>query len=348
MKIKEKELLCLDKYIEESLYNKEFGYYMKKNPFGEKGDFITAPNISILFSEMIAIWIISFWENLNKPKKFNLVELGAGNGEMMKTLINTFDKFPLFKDACSINILEKSKLLKNIQRKNIKNQNVKWLKNLNELNNSPSIFIANEFFDALPIKQFIKKENKWYDRHVKLNNNKKPVYVDLLFDMQKFEKKIKFKISYKQKFIEYSPLAMNYLKNMINKIKNNNGGFLIIDYGYTNNEFKNTIQAVSKHKYSDVLDVFGKSDITYNLNFNLINKIIKKLNLFNILITNQEKFLTKLGILQRAEILTKNMPFSKKADIYFRIKRLIDKNQMGDLFKVMFVTIKKNKFKLGF
>lgn len=348
MKIKEKELLCLDKYIEESLYNKEFGYYMKKNPFGEKGDFITAPNISILFSEMIAIWIISFWENLNKPKKFNLVELGAGNGEMMKTLINTFDKFPLFKDACSINILEKSKLLKNIQRKNIKNQNVKWLKNLNELNNSPSIFIANEFFDALPIKQFIKKENKWYDRHVKLNNNKKPVYVDLLFDMQKFEKKIKFKISYKQKFIEYSPLAMNYLKNMINKIKNNNGGFLIIDYGYTNNEFKNTLQAVSKHKYSDVLDVFGKSDITYNLNFNLINKIIKKLNLFNILITNQKKFLTKLGILQRAEILTKNMPFSKKADIYFRIKRLIDKNQMGDLFKVMFVTIKKNKFKLGF
>ena len=348
MKIKEKELLCLDKYIEESLYNKEFGYYMKKNPFGEKGDFITAPNISILFSEMIAIWIISFWENLNKPKKFNLVELGAGNGEMMKTLINTFDKFPLFKDACSINILEKSKLLKNIQRKNIKNQNVKWLKNLNELNNSPSIFIANEFFDALPIKQFIKKENKWYDRHVKLNNNKKPVYVDLLFDMQKFEKKIKFKISYKQKFIEYSPLAMNYLKNMINKIKNNNGGFLIIDYGYANNKFKNTLQAVSKHKYSDVLDVFGKSDITYNLNFNLINKIIKKLNLFNILITNQEKFLTKLGILQRAEILTKNMPFSKKADIYFRIKRLIDKNQMGDLFKVMFVTIKKNKFKLGF
>ena len=348
MKIKEKELLCLDKYIEESLYNKEFGYYMKKNPFGEKGDFITAPNISILFSEMIAIWIISFWENLKKPKKFNLVELGAGNGEMMKTLINTFDKFPLFKDACSINILEKSKLLKNIQRKNIKNQNVKWLKNLNELNNSPSIFIANEFFDALPIKQFIKKENKWYDRHVKLNNNKKPVYVDLLFDMQKFEKKIKFKISYKQKFIEYSPLAMNYLKNMINKIKNNNGGFLIIDYGYTNNEFKNTLQAVSKHKYSDVLDVFGKSDITYNLNFNLINKIIKKLNLFNILITNQEKFLTKLGILQRAEILTKNMPFSKKADIYFRIKRLIDEKEMGDLFKVMFVTIKKNKFKLGF
>jgi NADH dehydrogenase [ubiquinone] 1 alpha subcomplex assembly factor 7 len=348
MKIKEKNLLSLDRYIEESLYNKKFGYYMKKDPFGKRGDFITAPNISILFSEMIAIWIISFWENLKRPKKFNLIELGAGNGEMMNVLINTFNKFPKFKDACNINILEKSKLLKKIQKKNIKNQNTRWLKNLNELNNSPSIFIANEFFDALPIKQFIKKNNKWHERYVKFTINKKPVYVDLPFDMQKFEKKINFKISYKQKFIEYSPLAVNYLKNIIKKIKSNNGGVLIIDYGYTDNEIKNTLQAVSKHKYSDVLDDFGKSDITYNLSFSLINKIIKKLNLFNALITNQEKFLTKLGILQRAEILTKNMSFNKKADIYFRIKRLIDKNQMGNLFKVMFATNKKNKFKLGF
>jgi NADH dehydrogenase [ubiquinone] 1 alpha subcomplex assembly factor 7 len=348
MKIKEKNLLSLDRYIEESLYNKKFGYYMKKDPFGKRGDFITAPNISILFSEMIAIWIISFWENLKRPKKFNLIELGAGNGEMMNVLINTFNKFPKFKDACNINILEKSKLLKKIQKKNIKNQNTRWLKNLNELNNSPSIFIANEFFDALPIKQFIKKNNKWHERYVKFTINKKPVYVDLPFDMQKFEKKINFKISYKQKFIEYSPLAVNYLKNIIKKIKLNNGGVLIIDYGYTDNEIKNTLQAVSKHKYSDVLDDFGKSDITYNLSFSLINKIIKKLNLFNALITNQEKFLTKLGILQRAEILTKNMSFNKKADIYFRIKRLIDKNQMGNLFKVMFATNKKNKFKLGF
>ena len=83
MKIKENNLLSLDKFIGETLYNKKFGYYMKKNPFGKYGDFITAPNISILFSEMIAIWIISFWENLKKPKKFNLIELGAGNGEMM-------------------------------------------------------------------------------------------------------------------------------------------------------------------------------------------------------------------------------------------------------------------------
>ena len=96
MKLKKSRNLPLDKFINLSLYNKKFGYYMKKNPFGKEGDFITAPNISRLFSEMIAIWIISFWQSLGSPKKFNLIELGAGNGEMMKVLIESFKNFPIF------------------------------------------------------------------------------------------------------------------------------------------------------------------------------------------------------------------------------------------------------------
>ena len=158
MNNKNNDLFTLDKFIEESLYNRKSGYYMKKNPFGEKGDFITAPNISVLFSEMIAIWVISFWEKLDCPEQFNLIELGAGNGEMMKVLISTFSKFPKFKSSCKINILEKSKLLKQAQRANTGDTEIKWLNDLNELNNFPCIFIANEFFDALPIKQFLKKK----------------------------------------------------------------------------------------------------------------------------------------------------------------------------------------------
>jgi NADH dehydrogenase [ubiquinone] 1 alpha subcomplex assembly factor 7 len=348
MKNKNNELLTLDKFIDESLYNKKYGYYMKKSPFGERGDFITAPNISILFSEMIAIWIISFWEKLNCPKQFNLIELGAGNGEMMRILANTFKKFPQFKKSCKINILEKSELLKKTQKNNIKSAKVRWLSNLDELNNFPCIFIANEFFDALPIKQFLKKDKKWYERYVNFSNQKKLEYSDIPFDMQKFEKKIKFKISYKQKFIEYSPLATEYLKTITNKIKLCDGGILIIDYAYLDKEMKNTLQAVSKHKYCNLLKNFRNSDITYNLSINLINMIIKKLSKCSSQITTQKKFLTKLGILNRAEMLSKNMPFSEKADIYFRIKRLIDDNQMGNLFKVMLISNQKNKFKLGF
>ena len=348
MKNKNNKLLALDDFINESLYNKKYGYYMKKNPFGKNGDFITAQNISILFSEMIAVWVISFWEKLNCPKQFNLIELGAGNGQMMKTLVNTFNKFPQFKECCKINILEKSELLQHIQKGCINSTKIKWLNNLSELNNSPCIFIANEFFDALPIKQFLKKEKKWYERHVNFVNDNELEFLDIPFNMKKFENEIKFNISYKQKFIEYSPLAAKYLKTIIKKIKLNNGGILIIDYAYLEKEMKNTLQAVSEHRYCDILKSFRGSDITYNLNFNLINKIIKTLGTFSSTSTTQKEFLTKLGIMERAEILSKKMPFTKKADIYFRIKRLIDESQMGHLFKVMFITNHKNKFKLGF
>jgi NADH dehydrogenase [ubiquinone] 1 alpha subcomplex assembly factor 7 len=347
MKIKDNDSFTLDKFIEESLYNKTSGYYMKKSPFGRKGDFITSPDISILFSEMIAIWVVSFWQNLGCPKEFNLIELGAGNGEMMKVLVNTFDKFPIFKKSCHIKILERSKLLKKKQKTNINKKNIQWLNDLNELDNLPCIFLANEFFDALPIKQFIKKEKKWFERHVRFFNNKFE-YFNVPFDMKKFENRIKFKIAKQQKFIEYSPQSTEYLKIINNKIKRNNGGILIIDYAYIEKNMKNTLQAVSKHKYCNVLEGFGNSDITYNLSFNLIKRIAKELCSLTSVNTTQGEFLTKLGILERAEILSKKMSFSEKADIYFRIKRLIDKNQMGELFKVMLITTHKNKFKLGF
>ena len=152
----------------------------------------------------------------------------------------------------------------------------------------------------------------------------------------------------KQNFIEYSPLTLKYLKDITNKISLNEGGILIIDYGYLEKKMKNTIQAVSKHKYTNILNNFRDCDITYNLSFNLISNIIKKLGSFFQETTTQKEFLIKLGILKRAEILSRNMPFSKKASMHYRVKRLIDDGQMGNLFKVKFITNKKNKFKLGF
>ena len=118
MKSKKNYSLSLDKFIDFSLYDKRFGYYMKKDPFSREGDFITAPNVSRLFSEMIAIWIISFWQSLGSPKKFNLVELGAGNGEMMKIIIESFQNFPFFLSSCNFIIHEKSPTLIGIQKKN--------------------------------------------------------------------------------------------------------------------------------------------------------------------------------------------------------------------------------------
>ena len=133
MKIKKSGEIPLDKFIDLSLYNKKIGYYMKKNPFGKKGDFITAPNISRLFSEMIAIWIISFWKNLGSPRNFNLIELGAGNGEMMKVLLESFQNFPSFLESCNIIIHEKSPILIRIQKEKLSKSKIIWVSQINKI-----------------------------------------------------------------------------------------------------------------------------------------------------------------------------------------------------------------------
>ena len=348
MKSKKFLKLPLDKFIDFSLYNKKFGYYMKKNPFGKKGDYITAPNISRLFTEMIAIWTISFWKSLGSPKKFNLVELGAGNGEMLKTLIESFENFPDFLKSCNFIIHEKSPLLVKEQKKKLKKVKILWISELDELKKIPSIFIANEFFDALPIKQFRKKEDIWFERFVKFTNRDEASFFEKEADIKKVEKNIGFKISENQNFIEYSELCFNYLKKISKIIKKNDGGLLLIDYGYIDGNMENTLHAVSNHKIANILKNIGNSDITHNLNFKFFQNFIKQMGGLSVNLTTQEEFLIKLGIKERAEIISKNKDFLKKADIYYRLQRLIDQKQMGNLFKVMLIKDEKNKFKLGF
>ena len=343
-----KKFFPLDKYINEALYNRKNGFYMKKNPFGSKGDFITSPNISILFSEMLSIWTISFWKKLKNPKKINLIELGAGNGQMIYDMINSFKNFPKFYKSCKFIILEKSPYLKKIQKKKLKEFKIKWIKNLNEIQEGNNIFIANEFFDALPVKQFFKINNKWIERYVKFDEKSNKSFVNISTDIKKIEKKLGFKLSNNQKIIEYSPVTLKYLKSISKKINNKKGALLIIDYGYLEDSMKDTLLAIKKHKITDLFKEFGNSDITYNLNFKLFKKITSILELKCQGITTQRNFLMNLGIQQRAEIISRNLTFSRKADIYYRLKRLIDKNQMGDLFKVMLVTDKRINFNLGF
>jgi len=349
MKIAKPTSLPLDKFIEWALYDKNSGYYMKKNPFGKEGDFITAPNITRLFSEIIAIWIITFWKSIGSPKKFNLIELGAGNGEMMKVITETLKNFPECFNACNFLIHEKSDFLINQQKKKINFKKISWIKSINKTDSNPTLFLANEFFDAIPIKQFFKKKEGWVERFVELKNlKKKAEFKEQKTNIKKLEKSLNFEISKNQNIIEYSPKTFKYLKAICEIIRKKNGGILIIDYGYLNSKMYETLQAINNHKYSGVLENIGNSDITYNINFSLFQKFISKFNDLNSIITNQKKFLTSMGILQRAEIVSKNISFSKKTDLFYRIRRLIDKKQMGELFKVMLIKNKKNKFDTGF
>ena len=348
MKTNSRSSLPLDKFIELALYDEDTGYYMKKNPFGKEGDFITAPNITRIYSEIIGIWVITFWKSIGSPKKFNLIELGAGNGEMMKVIIETLKNFPECFDNCNFQIHEKSTFLINKQKQNLETKNVNWVDNICKVDTYPTIFLANEFFDALPIKQFFKKKNDWYERFVNLKAIDKAKFEEQITDIKKIENNLNFEISKNQDIIEYSPISFEYLQAICKIIKKNDGGILIIDYGYLNSKMNETLQAVKNHEYSNILEDIGNSDLTYNINFNLFEKFVDQFDDLNSIISNQKKFLTSMGIIQRAEIISENIPFSKKSDLFYRIRRLIDEKQMGELFKVMLIKRKKNKFKTGF
>ena len=343
---KENFKIPLDKFINTALYHPKKGYYMKKIPFGHSGDFITAPNISKIFSEMIFIWLISYWEKIYKNGKINIVELGAGNGEMMLQILTSSKRFNKFYKVCDFIIYEKSKKLIHLQKQKLKNFKVKWLKNLDRLKNKPTIFIGNEFLDSLPIKQFINYNNIWYEKYIqKKNGNYK--FTKIKKDIKKIEKKLELKISKEQNFLEISLDEIKIIENLNNIISTKGGCILFIDYAYTNQKMFDTLQAVKNHKKINVLKEVGNSDISHMINIQFLKQYAKKLNL-EVKHNTQRNFLIKLGIINRAEILAAKKSFLQKANIFYRINRLIDKKKMGELFKVIYLYKKNQKFDLGF
>ena len=152
----------------------------------------------------------------------------------------------------------------------------------------------------MPIKQFFKRQDDWYEKFVDLTNPKDAKFNEVKTNIKLTEKKLNFEISKEQNVIEYSPDAFKYLKIINDIIEKNDGGILIIDYGYLNQKMQNTLQAVNNHKYSNILENIGDSDITYNVNFNLFQKFINQYKNLDTLLTTQKKFLTSMGILQRA------------------------------------------------
>ena len=347
--LKEKKSIPLDQFINIALYNKKFGYYMGNNPFGKKGDFITSPMISNLFGEMVAIWCVAFWEYMGKPNKILLVELGPGDGSLCKNLLKTFKQFKNFYNSLEINLLEVSNKLKKIQKTKIDNRKVKWINKIKEVNSGPVIFLGNEFFDAMPIKQIYKKEKFFFEKYVSLTaDNKKIKFLDKKANKRLVKVIKNLKLVSSGDVIEYPIGAIKFLQEIAKKINKFDGGLLAFDYGYKVQKNQNTLQSVKNHKKVNFFHKPGHSDITSLINFKLFTKILKKNNLNVKKIMNQNEFLKKMGIIERANILSKKMTFKEKANMFYRLKRLLSYKEMGYLFKVIFAQKKSRNFSLGF
>ena len=345
---KQSNTISIEKFIDNVLYDKKYGYYNTKNPFGKKGDFITSPSVSFLFGEMIAIWILSLWEELGKPKNFNIVELGPGDGKLCNVLIRTLKKFPKFYETSNIYLYEKSIILKKIQKKNLGEKKIIWLKNSNEIKKGPIIFLGNEFLDAVPIKQFKRKKNILYEKFLQINEKSKIKSIFKKASATDIKELKKFKNFENAKFIEYPKKGIKELNWIIKKIKDQGGGILLIDYGYLNNSNKDTLQSVKSHKKNDILKNIGDADITSLVDFGFLKNYFYKNKVKVSKVVSQSFFLKKLGILDRAEIISKNMSFREKSNLYLRLQRLLDGRYMGELFKVIFAYKSKKEITLVF
>ncbi len=349
--ISSKKPLPIDDFIEKILYEPEIGYYSSKDPFGKNGDFITSPTISNLFSEIISIWLVSAWEKIGKPKIFNFVELGPGDGSLTKVIISTLKKFPELNKAIKIYLYEKSVFLKKIQMQNIDNKHIKWIKNFNSIKKGPVIFFGNEFFDAIPIKQFSYINNKLFEKCYLVKDNIDIIEKFIISNKKDVSQIKTFETLKKLKFIEFPKKGFLELNPIIKKISKLSGGILLIDYGYLNSNNSNTIQAVMNNKKisaEKMLKNLGKSDITSLVNFNLLKEYFFKKNLKVKQIVTQKFFLERMGIIERAKILKKKKTNEEQKYMNETLSRLLEKKQMGSLFKVIFGYKNKNNDFFGF
>ena len=320
--------MALDRYMELCLSHPEHGYYMTRDPIGASGDFTTAPEISQMFGELIGSWLIQMWQTIGVPEKFNLVELGPGRGTLMSDILRVASNFPSFLNAASINLIEISPVLQAAQKETLARHDVSWIADLDALSDVPILLVANEFFDALPSKQFQKIGDVWLERVVNLDGGR------LRFGLRK-TKVDGFPLGLPDGAIVERSNALHSLSLMIDRrVEQQNGAALIIDYGDASGS-GDTFQAVRGHEYVDVLENPGAVDLTVHVNFGDIARAAQNCASH---LTTQGQFLKSLGIVERTAFLSEGKTLTEKQTIDEACRRLTAEDEMGTLFKAMAIT----------
>ena len=336
--IAKKGKIDVSQFMQYCLYSDD-GYYIKNNPIGEKNDFITSPEISQMFGEILAIFLINYW-NENIKKKFNLIELGPGTGTLIVDILRTANVNKKFLNAINLTLIEKNETLIIKQKNNLGNENfyrVKWIQDLDiKKKNIPAIIYSNEFFDCFPIRQFYKK-NKWHEKYIKYNETQKIFHfiseeVDNIEVLNRLEKFNDVGVA------EISDSRKKYFESVCKYIKKNSGICITIDYGYKDPTKNLSLQTIYNHKKTHLFENLGNQDITAHVNFDELMNIAYKYQLKIELFCNQRDFLIGCGLNKRKEELQKNQNEKTFKKLELEYERLTNKSQMGEIFKVLVIS----------
>lgn len=322
--------LSLSEYMGDCLLHPRFGYYTTRDPLGAEGDFTTAPEMSQMFGEMLGLCLVQCWLDQGRPKAFTLAELGPGRGTLMADVLRAAKSVPGFHDAADVVLVEASPSLRAVQATTLADYDPTWVDQVSDLPEAPLFLLANEFFDALPIRQFVRDGRGWRERRVGLEGESlafglgpagpQPALAERLADTGDGD------------VVEICPALPGISFEIGYRIETYGGGALILDYGDWRSK-GDTLQALRAHKMVDPLETPGSADLTAHVDFEALARACAPAQASQM--TPQGVFLERLGITARAQSLANQLSGAALESHIAAHRRLTHPQEMGNLFKVL-------------
>ena len=326
------------RYMDLCLTHPQHGYYVSRDPLGREGDFITAPEVSQMFGELLGLWAASVWRAIGQPPLLRLIELGPGRGTMMSDALRALRVLPPLYQLLTIHLVEVNPVLREKQRATLSGvRNITWHDSIDDVLDGPAVILANEYFDVLPIHQMVKRETGWHERTVELDNNEGLVFAHMPEPTPRFEVLL-------PPLVRAAPVGAVFewrpdkeIMKIARRVRDQDGAAVIIDYGHTRSDAGDTFQAIARHSFADPLQNPGQADVTAHVDFQALARAAEDLGARVHGPAMQGDFLKRLGVETRAASLKAKATPEASADIDGALKRLTDSGRggMGSMFKVI-------------
>ncbi len=332
--------LTLQEYMEACLYDPEYGYYKKRGPLGRGGDFITAPEISQVFGELIGLWAGETWRIAGQPHEVRVIELGPGRGTLMADALRALRVLPGFLESASVHLIETSAPLRAAQEAALSSVRcpVSWHERIEEVPAGAAIVIANEFFDCLPVQQFGLDEaaGLWRERMVSFENESFGFELSSN-GMEALHHPVPPGIA-DGAIVEVRPGAAGILRTFAARAAVAPLAALVIDYGYAQPSSGDTVQAVRQHRFAGLFEAPGEADLTAHVDFSDLLQSANELSLEAFGPMPMGEWLLRLGLEARVRQLLSRATAEEAMEIRSGVSRLVDPAQMGVLFKAVVFT----------
>lgn len=341
--IRERGPIPVDAWMAAALGDPDYGYYTTRDPLGAGGDFVTAPEVTQVFGELIGLWAAAVWESLGRPAPVLLAEVGPGRGTLIADALRAAARvMPPFAAALELHLIETSPLLRERQRDTLaaagRDRPVTWHADLASVPDGPVIAIANELFDALPVRQLIRTETGWAERCIGLDDGR---FIFTAIPLASPPAELPDEaaaVAVPGDVVEVCPAGRTLAADLAGRIVRRGGAALIIDYGYGRPAPGETLQAVRRHAFADVLDRVGETDLTAHVDFQALAEAARGVGARAWGPLPQGVFLGRLGITERAARLARGATEAQLPSLTAGVRRIISPQEMGLLFKVLAVT----------